>query len=193
MRMADLPVAAHTLVVGGTGMLAGVALELAARGPSRVSVVARTPERLAALVRRAARLPGRIEAVTADWHDARALEAGIRHAIAVGGPIVRVVAWIHSSAPHAPGIVADLVSRPSDPCPFLLVMGSEGDARGEVKRRWTGELSRLPGIAFARVFLGCVSEGDGWRWLTDGEIAHGVLRAMDLGVDGTWVGNSRGR
>ena len=104
----------HMLVVGGTGMLAGVCLALAERG-AEVSVIARDRQRLEALAERAAEAAGAIHPVPVDYTDEEALAVALGQARAERGPIALAVAWVHSTAPEAPERVADLRARPARP------------------------------------------------------------------------------
>ena len=85
----------HALVVGGTGMLAGLTRALADRGHV-VSSVARKPRRLG---RTSSRSRSTI-----------AMRSGFGRAIEIAveerGPIELAVCWIHTDAPEAPRLVA---------------------------------------------------------------------------------------
>lgn len=154
----------RALVVGGTGMLAGVVGALSASG-WWVSVLARGQSRLDAL----ARLPG-VTPLRADYTDAEGFAKAVRTVL----PVELVVAWIHSTAPDAPQLLASLVARPEAPVDMYHVLGS---AAG---RSPAGiEPLDVPGVAYRRVVLGFVVEAGGSRWLTDREIGGGVLQAID--------------
>ncbi|HYE03803.1 MAG TPA: hypothetical protein VD963_11295 [Phycisphaerales bacterium] len=182
----------HALVLGGTGMLAGVCLGLADRGCA-VSVVARGHARLAALARRSAGLAGPINPVPVDYHDHGALAAGIRAAGMAHGPVRLVVAWVRSSATGTLELVCDLVASERAPRDVLHVRSS---AAADPMDRATARsqalaLERLPGVRYRQVVLGFVHEQGSARWLTDAEIAAGVLGALDSGASLTVVGTVR--
>jgi NAD(P)-dependent dehydrogenase (short-subunit alcohol dehydrogenase family) len=165
-------VSRHVLVVGGTGMLRGVSIHLA-RGGDVVSVVARTPSRLEALAREAG-----VNPVCVDWTDAARLEALLRDAVRVHGPLRLAVCWIHSTAREAPFAVARVAADEGSPVPYLQAFGSSaGDA-------WRRRLSAWPGIRYRRVLLGRVGD----RWLTDEEISAGVIGALSRPEDVVQVG-----
>ena len=86
--------------------------------------------------------------------------------------------WAHSSAPHAPEVVARHVSGS-----FLHVLGSASadPSRPHPTPGWAGE-------GYRTVVLGFVAEGGRSRWLTNTEIAAGVLEAWRRRAARTVVG-----
>ena len=161
----------HALVVGGTGMLRGVVVDLARRG-HQVSVVARGGERLASLERDGC---GRVHGLPQDWHDTSALERAVAESASRHGPISLAVVWIHSSAPEGPVAVARAMAPP---CRYLHVLGSSA---ADPSRPDTGRRARFEelGLEYREVVLGFVVDDGRSRWLTNVEIAAGVLRAVD--------------
>ncbi len=149
----------HALVVGGTGMLRGVSLELARRG-GVVTVAARAGERLASLVREGG---GAIHPLAVDWHDVRALEHGLREACAQRGAFGRAVVWMHSDACEGLGVVL----RAAQGADVVRVVGSTMEEVG------------ADGVRTVR--LGSMRTGGGRRWLTHEEIVAGVLDGLDSG------------
>ncbi|PZN13228.1 MAG: short-chain dehydrogenase [Bacillota bacterium] len=168
----------HALVVGGTGMLRGASLGLAARGYI-VSVVARGRSRLDALVRDAAGRAGSIHPVAVDYRDTGALANALADARSRFGPIELAVVWVHSVAPAAPLAVARLVGTPEHPGRFFHVLGSAtaDPSRPDPRRRAT--FASFPNIRYREVILGFVVDGRRSRWLTHEEISAGVLAAVD--------------
>jgi hypothetical protein len=144
----------HALVVGGTGMLAGVCRTLAERGFD-VSVVARGHERLEAL------RAERITPVQVDYGDLGAFGAALSRAIEERGPIDLAICWIRSWQPEALHAVAGGLRAKT---PLLHVLGTTGTRAAE-----------LAGVDYRVVRLG--RKGD--RWLTDEEIGKGVVEALD--------------
>lgn len=161
----------HVLVVGGTGMLRGAALDLARRA-DLVTVIARTAWRVERL--RDDALPRRIEPVALDWSDTVGFEAAVIRAANDGGPFDVAVAWVHSSAKDAPPALAEALAATSPGCRLFLVVGSRDDAEQAVKSAWHERLSAAPGIVYRRVRLGR-RDGPPRRWLTDEEISRGVV------------------
>ncbi|MFS8640353.1 MAG: short-chain dehydrogenase [Symbiobacteriaceae bacterium] len=168
----------HALVVGGTGMLRGASLGLAARGYT-VSVVARRQSRLDALVQEAAGLTGNIHPIALDYRDTTVLETALADARSRFGPVDLAVVWIHSVAPAAPLAVARQVGSSERPGRFFHVLGSAtaDPSRPDPRRRAT--FASFPNIRYREVILGFVVDGRRSRWLTHEEISAGVLAAVD--------------
>jgi hypothetical protein len=181
---------AHVLVVGGTGMLRGVVHDLATRGDT-VSVVARRPDRFAALARAAAGLPGRVNPLPVDYRDGDALRAHLEESGGQFGPFALAVCWIHSTAPDAPFVVADVVNRGPAACRYVHVLASETADPSRSDPGTEARFRRFGSIAYRAVVLGFVLEPGGSRWLTDEEICAGVMRAIARDEVTTVVGTVR--
>lgn len=153
----------HALVVGGTGMLRGVVLALAREGP--VSVVARTRSDLEVLARDTAV----VTPVSVDYRRTRDLEA----ALAERAPFSMAVAWIHSDAPEAALVAARSVKGP-----FFHVLSSEAADPSIPDSGRRERFEAIAGITYHEIILGFVREGGRSRWLTNSEIARGVLDAV---------------
>lgn len=171
----------HALVVGGTGMLSGVSLWLVRQG-YHVSVIGRSKTRLARLTEQAAPRSGGITPLSVDYRDEQSLKNEVEKTIQTNGPIELVVSWIHSTAPQAPTIIDDVVSR-----------HSHGEWRLFHVRSSTSYISRTPAktsdtCRYRQVFLGFVLTEGGSRWLTDDEIASGVISAIEQDRTETIVG-----
>ncbi len=165
---------AHALVVGGSGMLAGLSRALCESG-SRVSVLARNEKRIRAIAPAA-------EALACDYNNSVALSevlAGIE-------PPDLVVAWIHGRAPHTRRALAACTR---DDGRFLQVLGSaHGDpAHPERLAEMAHAAAGLP-LDYQAVVLGFVVEGVTSRWLRHDEISAGVLAAVQSGAPLTVVG-----
>ena len=153
----------HALVVGGTGMLAGVTRALAGRGHAVTSIARR----------RVDLAPG-IVSVALDYRDGAALVDALARATQSHGPIELAVCWIHTDAPGAPGVVADALAPGAR---LVQVFGT---------RVWPLDTAPLH-IAYRQVLLG---SKDG-RWLTHEEIGAGVLEAVDADRPTAAVGERR--
>ncbi len=157
----------HALVVGGTGMLWGVCEWLAARG-EQVTVVSRSGcARSGASVRGIAHL-------AVDYRDGAALERALRAAAEERGPWALAVCWVRSDAGDVPGTIRRLVPA----CRVIRVVGSEG-AR------------HVADAGSERVVRGWVIGADGPRWLTDAEIAAGVIGAIRGAAPDVTIGEPR--
>jgi NAD(P)-dependent dehydrogenase (short-subunit alcohol dehydrogenase family) len=172
----------HDLVVGGSGMLSTLCLELARQG-RKVSVLARDAIRLQRLCERA---PG-ILPVSADYTDSAALDQALRSAIRRAGAIERAVCWIHETAPEAPLAIASHVENV-----YCHVLGSAAanPAAPEILIRWQKRFSKRPNLDYRIAVLGFMRERPTGtsRWLTDAEICRGVGRALDEGGPVSIVG-----
>lgn len=172
----------HILVVGGTGMLRGLCIQLASSG-WQLSVIARNQRRLDRLASDAERFRGIIRGFSLDYRDSPALKAAIRSAETFAGPIDTSVCWIHSNAPEALHIVVDAVRR--------RLIHVHGSARNDPARSLIGG----PPIGTTRlhyqaVVLGYHMTPFGSRWLTDDEIVRGVIQAFETGENLVVVGRT---
>lgn len=166
-------------------MLRGVVLELARRGHS-VSFFSRTPRRAGALV--GAAPPGAVHGHTFDWRVPGATVVNTGEALSRGGPVALAVVWLHANAWGGPLAIASALAVPGRPFRFVHVLGSASadPSRGSEVPRATFEA--VEGIAYEEVVLGFVRSRRGSRWLTDDEIAAGVLGAIDRPAPRTIVG-----
>jgi hypothetical protein len=168
----------HDLVIGGSGMLAGLVRELAAQG-RQVTVIARGRERLQRLA------APNIHPLALDYRDADTLEAGLARCVARSGPIARCVAWMHDDDLERVLRIAGCVSEV-----YCQVLGSaSGDpSQPDLLARWQTAFAPLGRPVLRLAVLGFVLEGDGARWLSDAEISAGVGRALDSDEPVTIVG-----
>jgi hypothetical protein len=177
----------HALVVGGTGMLRGAVLGLVARGFA-VSVVARNARRLAKLRDEAAAAGGVVRPVCVDYRDADAFAFGLGEAARDLGPPSLAVVWAHSSAPDAPLAVAKACDVGGRRVAFVHVLGSAAADPSQPDAERAARFAAFPRLAYREVILGFVVERGRSRWLTDDEIAGGVLHAVDTDAARTVVG-----
>lgn len=177
----------HDLVIGGTGMLRAVCLHLAGRGHD-VSVLARRHARLSALAHDAASLPGRIHPLPADYRDPQQLALALRAAATARGPFATAILWVRADAPEALDLVADFLASRTPPARVYHILGS---AAADPTRLPDTDHLLARGLRPRRVILGFVRGPAGSRWLTNDEIAGGVVRALDDDRDETVVGEVR--
>ncbi|MEI3614975.1 short-chain dehydrogenase [Pseudogracilibacillus sp. SO30301A] len=84
-----------------------------------------------------------------------------------------VVAWIHSTAPDALGIIAKEVSGSEKIWELFHVLGSSTDLN-KIKRGVT-----MPkGCIYYQIRLGFVIKDNRSRWLTNKEISDGVIASI---------------
>jgi hypothetical protein len=152
----------HTLVVGGTGMLATVTTWLAEQGHT-VSVVSR----------RAGTAPdGGVNPIEVDYRDSETLRQRMFKAMRTYGSIDLAVFWIHSDAPNAFRVIAQEISKHAErPWRLFHVRGSAAYLHPESPQVPTDCLYR-------QVILGFVTNSNGSRWLTQDEISGGVIEAI---------------
>jgi NAD(P)-dependent dehydrogenase (short-subunit alcohol dehydrogenase family) len=172
----------HDLVVGGSGMLSQLCVELARAG-RKVTVIARDMRRLQRLSELA---PG-IHPISADYTDAQALERALGSAVRRTGALDRAVCWIHDTAPAAPLAIAAHVGSI-----YCHVLGSAAanPAAPEILARWRGQFAVLPALDYRIAILGFMREPStgASRWLTDAEICRGVGQALAAGGSVSIVG-----
>jgi NAD(P)-dependent dehydrogenase (short-subunit alcohol dehydrogenase family) len=171
---------AQDLVIGGSGMLAGLVERLAREGRA-VSVIARGPERLRRL---AARHPN-IRPLPLDYTDGAALEAGLAQATRDHGPFRRCVAWMHDDSQERALRIARHVR---DIYCEVLGSASADPAKPEHLAEWQALFRPLDAPKLRLAVLGFVVDGGHSRWLTDAEISAGVGRALESADTMTIVG-----
>ncbi len=164
----------HALVVGGTGMLREVVYDLVRQG-YYVSVVARHQATLDQLVVGAPESSSSINPLPLDWINGGEFTASLQTAVQDHGTFSVAIVWIHGTAPAAPAIVAQFVHgdyfhiRPSS-------IGSPNHQDPvDVK-----QLTELTNIVYHDIILGSISTGGSTRWLSNAEIASGVLEAIKV-------------
>lgn len=178
----------HALIVGGTGMLRGVCERLA-QHTGTVSVIARDLSRLKSLADSLSSLPGRLNPISVDYRDGAMLRSAIERATAEFGPIELVVAWVHSTAPDAPAIIARAAATHSRSLRFFHVLGSASADPSQENPSTPAWVIGMPNLEYRRVILGFVLESDdSSRWLTDAEICAGVLEAIQRDDEESIVG-----
>jgi hypothetical protein len=175
----------HALVVGGTGMLRPVTEELARRY-DHVSAVARSRRDLEELERAH---PGKVHALPLDYRDTVTLRAVLDESVLVYGPITLAVVWVHEEkAPEAVLAIAEFVGSADEPGRYVHVRGSDAVNPAEPRESSRIRLLDYPNVRYEEVILGFVLEGDRSRWLTNAEIANGVLEAIEAQRERTIVG-----
>jgi NAD(P)-dependent dehydrogenase (short-subunit alcohol dehydrogenase family) len=165
---------AHALIVGGSGMLAGLCRSLC-DDCDKVSVLARNEKRIRAIA-------PTIDVVACDYNDGVAL-AEILSQIE---PPDLVIAWIHGRAQKARRAFADCVRAEGR---YMQILGSaHGDpAHPERLTEMAAAADGLP-IDYQAVVLGFVAESGKSRWLNNAEICAGVLGAVESGAPLSIVG-----
>lgn len=158
-------------------MLSDVALWLAEQS-HMTSVVARGRERLYELVRTTESYDGVIRPVCVDYRNDRLFRHSLEAAISAFGPVELAVCWIHSTAPRALRVVAEVTNEHSDTVRLLHVRGSATSNPSRPNPELDAAMAAYTGLTYERVVLGFVRAAGGSRWLTHAEIASGVIRAI---------------
>jgi hypothetical protein len=159
--------AEHDLVIGGSGMLAGLVEEIARSG-RLVSVVARGAARLERL---AARHPN-IHPLPLDYTGDAGFDAGLTRAVDRFGPLARCVAWMHDDSKERARRIAGQVSGV-----YCEVLGS-ASADPAMPERIAEWQALIPSPKLRLAVLGFKVENGTSRWLTNGEISAGVGHAL---------------
>ena len=166
------------LVIGGTGMLSGVALALSTE--FRTIVVARGIRRLHQVYRKAKAGGGTISAVPMDYSrpgEADRMPDLLRH---WNVDCRKVVIWVHSHAEVFSTKLLAYLGKHNPDAVVVHVLGSASLQREGIADRMltTDFVDRLPN--YRQAVLGFKREGDGARWLTHEEICAGVMHALDM-------------
>jgi hypothetical protein len=143
-----------SLVIGGTGMLAG-ATRWIANGSAATLLVARRASRFAPQDRR-------LVAIDADWCDA-AFRPRVQQGLASAPPIDRALLWLHEPAAILPWLL------PFIPLARTVIVLGSMDGRSELPE---GAAERFT------VRLGSRAAANGRRWLTHAEISDAAVRAF---------------
>ena len=155
----------HVLIVGGSGMLAGLARKLV-DWSEQISVMARNERRIRAIAEN-------IVPVVCDYNDGAALSEALS---LISAPDL-VIAWIHGRAPNARRALAECVAADGR---FIHILGSAHGDPGHPER--LGEMEKavdgLP-IDYQAVVLGFVRQTGASRWLSNDEISAGVFAAIE--------------
>ncbi|WP_103108307.1 short-chain dehydrogenase [Brevibacillus reuszeri] len=170
----------RALVVGASGMLTEVARWLAEQG-YQVIVVGRDRAKLER-VRDGSRYPHLFTLLSLDYGQTDQLREAMEQLIVEQGHIELIVAWIHSTAPEALSTIQQVLSRPKKTWNLYHVCGS----RAWIKPPLVQEFA---GCSYHRIILGFVCEEKGSRWLTNEEIAQGVISAIQSKEPQTIVGS----
>ncbi|MBP9192893.1 MAG: short-chain dehydrogenase [Ignavibacteria bacterium] len=178
----------HALIVGGTGMLAGVSDYFTQHGYT-VSVIARDPAGLNKLIESKSE-HGFINPIKVDYSDYYSLEERLRSAIDNYGEIDTAVCWIHSTAPEAPYIIADVLNNQSIKCKYFHVLGCEENDPDKKTPDIKFSFERFVRLIYKKIILGFVIEDESSRWLTNTEISNGVSDAVLFDKDIFVVGKT---
>lgn len=122
---------------------------------------------------------GRTDFVALDYHDTNALIK----AVAENGPYNGVICWMHSTANASLKALLQYCSEICSGIPFYQIKGS-----GHIKDERLKTSQDMSGVSYRDILLGFKIEHGASRWLTNDEIAEGVIHAFDTGDRRTIIG-----
>jgi hypothetical protein len=161
----------NAVMIGGTGMLADAAREIAKRA-ERLTLISRSPDRLAREIG--------AEALPMDWTRAESVSTALAVLREQDAPNL-MVSWIHDRGLWClPDFEALL-------CPGARSIRVHGSAAGNPRNGIKTDPAKPGDILRQDVVLGWVNEPNGRRWLTDREISQGVLEAFDDPAKRAWI------
>lgn len=168
----------HVCVIGGTGMLAEVS-KWYADNNYIVSVIARNEEKMNRMIDSCSKSEN-IKAIYLDYRDSTELYNALRKNIEVYGPLTEAVVWLHSDGLHALSSVFELIEEKSV---VWQVTGSQASAEN-----WRQQYQPPKDMEYNLIQLGFVRENDRQRWLTNVEIADGIIYSIQAGQRYSLVG-----
>ncbi|SIS62765.1 Rossmann-fold NAD(P)-binding domain-containing protein [Salimicrobium flavidum] len=159
----------NVLIFGGTGMLAEATEWIATHSTTAV-IYGRDTRKLERLANTHGVVPE-----TLDYNNINEVKEQVTHAYEKYGSIDMVVAWIHSTSPHAISEIKDTIRKlqPDHQWTLIVVKGSSkvSDITGR-------EQQGPDNCSVKEVRLGFILSESGWRWLTHEEISGGVIQAI---------------
>ncbi|MFO7193850.1 hypothetical protein [Thermocrispum sp.] len=173
----------RAVVLGGTGMLAGVASRLVDDG----WLVVLPSRRYSPLPDYAEPGSGRALWVQARWERPERLARDTANAL--GGKADLLVAWVHNEYRRSVLYAVEPLLAPGAPVVEVFDAPPEDKFAGDV-------IATLPDHPMQQVVLGYVRDGDRLRWLTHSEVVDGVLMAVERAMSGApttehYVGQAR--
>lgn len=154
----------HALVIGGTGMLAGVSIFLTEDGYS-VSVIGRTAVKFDRL--KDVCPSNTIFPLQVDYYSEE-LYTEIENAIAKRGPFDLIVSW----TPNYQAL--QRICEKNDQAKSFRLIHVKGS-----RRYFEDEGIVIPAnCSYEKVFLGFVMKGEASRWLTNDEISNGIIQQI---------------
>ncbi|MCB0076481.1 MAG: hypothetical protein KDD73_03590 [Anaerolineales bacterium] len=165
----------HTLIVGGTGMLAGAALQMARRS-WRLTMIARTARSLQHFANRldADHRPPTL--VRANYNDVARFAAVVDEIVAAHGVPTLVVAWFHGDG--AALRLAQQLAAGGTSCDFYHLLGSASANPATPLDTQRRPFDQWPALRYHQIVLGFIIESGRSRWLTNEEISAGTLYAL---------------
>ena len=167
----------NILLVGGTGMLSGLATRLLG-DYYHVLVIGRDPAKFAAMEREAQERVEHLTLMALDYRRLDRLGPWVAHMQLMHGGLDKVVAWIHGDAhPILEAIAGEVEQYRQSPWDLyhVLPLGASLESGATPLKMDYGR--------YHRIILGFMGQGEKTRWLTHPEIVDGVYAALDGGRD----------
>jgi len=165
----------HILIIGGTGMLQDVAGYFTAQG-YYVTVLARNAGRIFTLKKKYITQPGKIIPIAQDYRDWKTSVQKIKEVIEMTGPVEIAVLWIHDAGEIFSGKLKELLFTHNPRTKVYQLLGSASvHPISLTNSRWKNKYPDR----YREIYLGYVRNGNSSRWLTDEEIAGGVIKAIE--------------
>lgn len=168
-------------------MLSEVVLELLKKY-EKVSVIARSSSGFENLKALALHNAGKINSLKFDYCNYTALRDSINQAVMEHGSISLAVSWIHSTAPLAPVVAAKTLNDFEEHCDFFELLGSTYSDPLVNSSGISPGFGAFSNISYHKIVLGFITEMNNSRWLSNNEIARGVIDALENNLDETIIG-----
>lgn len=165
----------HTLIIGGTGMLAA-ARQLAVKS-GQLTMIARTDHSLQRFGQSIASLPGTPALIRADYNDHTKFFDLVDGLVEKRGSPDLVVAWVHGAGGALR--LAEQLAAQSAPVDFYHLLGSASANPANDLAMQRAPFDSLPKLRYHQILLGFMIENGRSRWLTHQEISSGTLDAID--------------
>lgn len=167
----------HALVIGGTGMLKEVSLQLLNEFDI-VSVIARGTKGFEELKKAAGMNKNKLSFLRVDYNNYMEFTQVLTKSIRDNGAISLAISWVHSTAPLAAILAAKIINETSAGCDFYELLGSiYADPKAKNLDR-EESFEGFKNISYRKIILGFVADSGGSRWLSNSEISSGVLNAV---------------
>lgn len=168
----------HICIIGGSGMLAGVT-KWYVDNDHIVSVVARNEEKMNRM-KDSCSNPENIKAIYLDYRDLTKLHRSLEQNKKEYGPLSEVVIWVHSDGLDVISTVFELLEEKSK---VWQVIGSQANAENLQK-----QYHPKKDLEYNFIQLGFLRENNSQRWLTNNEIADGVIHSILSGKSYNLIG-----
>lgn len=168
----------HICIIGGTGMLAEVT-KWYAENDCIVSVVARNEEKLNRMKFSCSK-PDNIKEILVDYRDSNTLQKLLKINIHKYGRYSEIVIWLHEDGLASLETIYRLLEEQSS---IWHIIGSQRDAQ-----QFRTLYQPTTKIGYHLIQLGFQRENDSKRWLTNNEIANGVIQSIQSGRSYNLIG-----